>query len=339
MSAHNSDSGVQNAMAILSHVYFAPILGRLIRARVPDLLENSQVNAVELATQAGLHPLSTVRALRALTAFGVFREVAPSIFVNTETSSLFRDAPGGLRNYALFATSEQFLRSAAALGHSLETGEAAHDQALGQKVWEYMRDHPDDNAAFNRGLAEIRKDEQAAIAAAYDWTGVTSVVDVGAGAGALLASIVAENPGVRGVLFDRPDVLPDADHLLRQRGVRERCELVGGSFFDPLHVNGDIWILSQILHDWPDAECRAILARCRERARSGDRLLVVEMVPVPGQPDVGIALLDIAMMMFGGEARQRTVGEYDELFAATGFGPARVVETGTAFSILETRSS
>jgi hypothetical protein len=326
-------------MSILSHVYFAPILGRLIRSRVPDLLENGQLNAVELASRAGLHPLSTVRALRALTAFGVFREVAPSMFVNSETSSLFRGAPGGLRNYALFATSDQFLRSAAALGHSLQTGRAAHDQAMGQKVWEYMRDHPEDNAAFNRGLAEIRKDEQAAIAAAYDWTGVASVVDVGAGAGALLASIVAENPGVRGVLFDRPDVLPDADHLLRERGVRERCELVGGSFFDPLPVTGDIWILSQILHDWPDAECRAILARCRERARSGDRLLVVEMVPVPGQPDVGIALLDMAMMMFGGEARQRTVEEYDELFAATGFGPSRVVETGTAFSILEARPS
>ena len=337
MSAPDPDSAVRNAMSMLSHVYFAPILGRLIRARVPDLLENGQVNASELATRAGLHPLSTVRALRALTAFGVFREVAPSMFVNTQTSSLFRDAPGGLRNYALFATSDQFLRSAAALGHSLETGKAAHDHAMGQKVWEYMRDHPDDNVAFNRGLAEIRKDEQAAIAAAYDWTGVTSVVDVGAGAGALLASIVAEHPGVRGVLFDRPDVLPDADHLLRERGVRERCELVGGSFFDPLPVNGDVWILSQILHDWPDAECRAILARCRERARSGDRVLVVEMVPVPGRPDVGIALLDMAMMMFGGEARQRTVGEYDELFAATGFGRSGVVETGTAFSILEAR--
>lgn len=324
-------------MSILSHVYFAPLLGRLIRARVPDLLDGGAVHSAKLANQAGLHPLSTVRALRALTAFGVFREVAPSMFVNSETSSLFRDAPGGLRNYALFATSEQFLRSSAALGHSLETGQAAHDHALGQKVWEYMRDHPDANAAFNRGLAEIRRDEQAAIAAAYDWTGVTSVVDVGAGAGALLASIVAENRGVRGILFDRPDVLPDADHLLKERGVRERCELAGGSFFDPLHVDGDIWILSQILHDWPDAECRAILARCRERARSGDRLLVVEMVPVPGQPDVGIALLDIAMMMFGGEARQRTVEEYDELFAATGFGPSRVVETGTAFSILEAR--
>jgi len=339
VSAHMSNSGVQAAMSILSHVYFAPILGRLIRARVPDLLHGGAVHSAALANKAGLHPLSTVRALRALTAFGVFREVAPCMFVNSEASTLFRDAPGGLRNYALFATSEQFLKSSAALGHSLETGEAAHDHALGQSVWEYMRDHPEDNAAFNRGLAEIRKDEQAAIAAAYDWTGVTTVVDVGAGAGALLASIVAENPGVRGILFDRPDVLPDADHLLTGRGVRERCELVGGSFFEPMQVKGDVWILSQVLHDWPDAECRTILVRCRERMSSGERLLVVEMVPVPGQPDAGIALLDIVMMIFGGEARQRTEAEYNELFAATGFGPAHVVGTGTAFSILEVKPS
>jgi hypothetical protein len=334
-----SNSGFQAAMSILSHMYFAPILGRLIRARVPDLLDGGAVHSAALANQAGLHPLSTVRVMRALTAFGVFREVAPCTFVNSEASSLFRDAPGGLRNYALFATSEQFLKSCGALGHSLETGQAAHDHALGQSVWEYMSDHPEDNAAFNRGLAEIRKDEQAAIAAAYDWTGVTSVVDVGAGAGALLASIIAGNRGVRGILFDRSDVLPDADHLLTGRGVRERCELVGGSFFEPMQVKGDVWILSQVLHDWPDAECRTILMRCRERMRPGDRLLVVEMVPVPGQPDVGIALLDMAMMTFGGEARQRTEEEYNELFAATGFSPARVVRTGTSFSILEVRPS
>ena len=334
-----SHSGFQAAMSILSHVYFAPILGRLIRARVPDLLNGEAVHSSDLARQAGLHPLSVSRALRALTAFGVFREVAPGMFAHSEASSLFRDAPGGLRNYALFATSEQYLKSSAALGQSLETGQAAHIHALGQSVWEYMRDHPEDNAAFNRGLAEIRTDEQASIAAAYDWTGVTSVVDVGAGAGALLASIVEGNPGVRGILFDRPDVLPDSDHLLTARGVRQRCELVGGSFFEPMEVEGDVWILSQVLHDWPDAECETILRRCSERMRTGDRLLVVEMVPVPGQPDVGIALLDIAMMIFGGEARQRTVEEYDALFGSTGFSPARVVETGTAFSVLESRPS
>jgi hypothetical protein len=327
----------QAALSILSNVSFAPLLGRLIRAKVPDLLHGGRVPSAELAKRAGLHPLSTVRALRALTAFGVFHEESPGIFVNSEVSNLFRDAPGGLRNYALFATSEQFLRSSAALGRSLETGKAAHDHALGQSVWEWMRDHPEDNVAFNRGLAEIRKDEQALIAAAYDWTRVTSVVDIGAGAGSLVASIVAANPSIRGILFDRPDVLPDADHLLTERGVRTRCDLVGGSFFEAIPVQGDVWILMQILHDWPDAECQTILKRCRERMRSGDRLLVIEMVPVPGKPDVKIAILDIAMMTFGGEARQRTEEEYNELFAATGFSSARVLGTGTAFSLLEVR--
>ena len=132
------NSGFQTAMSILSHLYFAPILGRLIRANVPDLLDGGAVDSEKLAKETGLHPLSTVRALRALTAFGVFRELAPGTFANSEASSLFRDG-GGLRNYALFATSEQFLKSAVALGHSLDTGQAAHDHALGQKVWEYSR--------------------------------------------------------------------------------------------------------------------------------------------------------------------------------------------------------
>ena len=106
-----------------------------------------------------------------------------------------------------------------------------------------------------------------------------------------------------------------------------------------MEVKADVWILSQVLHDWPDAECRTILERCRERMSAGDRLLVIKMVAVPGQPDAGIAMLDMAMMMFAGEARQRTEAEYNQLFSAAGFGPARVIETGTAFRILEAKPS
>jgi C-methyltransferase len=94
VTAQMSNSGVQTAMSILSHVYFAPILGSLIRTRVPDLLAGGPIHSAELANQAGLHPLSTVRALRALTAFGVFREVTPSTFVNSEASSLLQQRVG-----------------------------------------------------------------------------------------------------------------------------------------------------------------------------------------------------------------------------------------------------
>ena len=55
MGAPISNSSFQTAMSILSHVYFAPILGTLIRARVPDLLDGGAVHSAELANQADLH--------------------------------------------------------------------------------------------------------------------------------------------------------------------------------------------------------------------------------------------------------------------------------------------
>jgi hypothetical protein len=139
-------------------------------------------------------------------------------------------------------------------------------------------------------------------------------------------------------LFDSPEVLPDADTLLTRRGVRDRCTLIGGTFFDPIGATGERWILSQVLHDWPDAACHTILQRCQEQMRTGDRLLIVEMIPVPAQPSLRIAIVDIGMMQFAGEARQRTVEEYKSLLKATGLELLRVLPTSTDFSIIEARS-
>jgi hypothetical protein len=326
-----------SAMAVLSHVYFGPLIRKLVENGVPDLLD-SPAPASDVAQRAGLHPLSLERVLRALTAFGIFTEVQPGTFENNEASRLFRNRPGGLRNWVLFATSEQFLRSAAALGHSLATGQAAHEHVFGQTVWEYMRDNPDANQAFNRGLAEVRKDEHSQVAQAYDWSGVRSVVDIGGGAGSLIAAILRNGSEIAGTLLDRPEVLADADHLLSGLGVRQRCDLIGASFFEPIDTTADIWILSQILHDWADSECRIILRRCRERMRSADRLLVVEMVPVPGEPNIGVAIMDIGMMAFAGEARQRTVNEYADLFTSAGLELTRVLPTTTSFQFVEAKA-
>ncbi|MDQ6760050.1 MAG: hypothetical protein M3Z32_09325 [Acidobacteriota bacterium] len=90
-------------------------------------------------------------------------------------------------------------------------------------------------------------------------------------------------------------------------------------------------------HDWPDTECTGILRRCREQMRSADRLLIVEMVPVPGQPNAAVSLIDIGMMTFAGEARQRTSTEYAELFTATQFQVERVLPTDTSFSVIEAK--
>lgn len=327
----------RTAFGLLSHLYLTPALGALLQGRVPDHLDAGPLPASELARRSGLHALTLTRALRALTAFGAFQEVSPGVFANNTVSDFFRDRPGGLRNAVLFWGGEHVLKSAAELGHSVKTGEASFEHVYGESFWDRMRRRPDEHEMFNRALADLRSDEHQQIAGAYDWTGVKTVVDVGGGAGSLLAAILEKNLGARGVLVEQPEVLRDAEPLLSERGVRDRCEFLGGSFFEPMATAGEAWTMCQVLHDWPDAECRAILQRCRDAMRDTDRLLVVEMLTVPCHPNPGVAMLDMMMLLYFGEARQRTVEEYNELFGATGFELTRVIATPSAFSIVEAR--
>jgi hypothetical protein len=335
MNAPASLSDVQAAMPLLQNMYFNPILRVLVRHRVPDHLDHGPLSAVEIAHRAGMNALSLTRILRALSAFGAFQEVAPGMFANNSVSNLFRDRADGLRNFALYMSSDHYVRAAAALGHSAVTGQSAMKHVFGQSFWEYNKAHPDENETFNRALAELRGDEHQQIADAFDWTGVEIVVDVGGGIGSLLAAIMAGRADMRGVLIEQPELLTDAERVLAARGVRNRCELKAGNFFGAIPAVGDVWLLCQVLHDWPDAECNSILGRCREAMRPTDRLLVAEMLTIPCRPSAQVSQIDMIMLMYFGEARQRTVEEYRSLFDSTRFSLTRVLPTAGAFSIVE----
>jgi hypothetical protein len=335
MSSTSAPADFQVALQLLNHKYLNPIIGALVRHHVPDQLDSGPIAASELAQRTGLNALALTRGLRALAAFGAFQEVSPGVFANNPVSDLYHDRAGGLRNFALYNTSDHHVRSAAALGLSLVSGDSASQQIFGQSFWEYMRRHPQESATFNLALAELRGEEYRQIAEAYDWTQVDTVVDVGGGIGALLAAIMTDNPKIRGVLLEQPELLADADRMLSARGMRQRCNLVAGNFFDAILARGEIFILSQVLHDWSDAQCSTILQRCRAAMRASDRLLVVEMLTVPCEPNVQVALIDLVMLMYFGEARQRTVQEYKALFESTRFSITRVLPTAGAFSIVE----
>jgi hypothetical protein len=323
------------AMSLLNNIYFNPTLGALIRHGVPDHLDKGPLAASDLAERAGMDALALVRVLRALAAFGAFQEVSPGVFGNNPVSEMFRNRPGCLCNYALYVSSEHYAKSVAALGYSAVTGQSATRHEFGESFWEHAKKHPKEGETFNRALAELRGEEHQQIANAYEWKGVNAVVDVGGGIGSLLAAIMKNHPEIRGVLLEQPELLVDADRALSEHGLRDRCELRAANFFEPIAATGSIWTLCQVLHDWPDAQCLEILRRCREAMRRTDRLLVIEMLTVPCEPNAQVGLIDMIMLMYFGEARQRTVEEYRHLFRSTDFAITRVLPTAGAFSIVE----
>jgi O-methyltransferase domain len=81
----------------------------------------------------------------------------------------------------------------------------------------------------------------------------------------LLAAILQKNPTLRGILFDQPHVVAEADPLLSALG-DEPLHHFGGDFFAVVPAGGDAYVLAQILHDWDDDRCR--LSRTAGRGRS-----------------------------------------------------------------------
>jgi len=186
-TVQDAAAAFESVLAALTHFLGSPVLGAVVRAGIPDRLDTGPMRAEELAQVTGLHPLSTTRVLHILASFGVFRQVDPGVFANTEASKLPRNRPGGLRNLVWDDTTDKHLRAVASLGPSVRTGESTFVQVTGQSFLDYLRADPEGAATYNAMFAELQGGEQLAIADTIDWPTTAAVADIGGGNGSLLA--------------------------------------------------------------------------------------------------------------------------------------------------------
>ena len=124
-------------------------------------------------------------------------------------------------------------------------------------------------AVFNATMTASSARSGTAVVERYNFSGLRKVVDVDGGHGFFLAAILKSNPTLRGVLFDLPDVVAGASQTPKKYGVEDRCEIIGGSFFEVLPTGGDIYVLRQIIHDWDDNRALGILTK-PPRGHDGD---------------------------------------------------------------------
>ena len=122
--------------------------------------------------------------------------------------------------------------------------------------------------------------------------------------------------------------------MLAAAGVADRCTLVGGDFFGAIPSGADAYLLSQILHDWDDEHSVAILRQVRHAMPNDGKLLVDELTLPEGDAPAFGKWMDLHMLVLL-NGRERTVGQYTELFHAAGLELARTIPTHTGQSIVE----
>jgi predicted O-methyltransferase YrrM len=304
--------------------------------RIADHLADGPKTVAELARQSGANEQFLRRVLRYLASEGVFAEQDGDSFALTEQSHWLRsDVPGSLRPRAVFTGSALNWTAWGRLLDSVRTGASAVQVAFGQGLFDYAHSHPDAAATFHTFMAEQTAASVAALLAAYSFAGVRELVDVGGGHGALVAGVLRAHAGLRGVLFDLPEVVAAARPVLDRAGVADRCRLVGGDFFAAVPAGADLYALKFILHDWPDAECVRILRNCRQAMAPGGRVLIVEHI-LPQDPGPHMArFMDLNMLVMTSGGRERTQPEFDELLAAAGLRPGKLLPTAIGVCALE----
>lgn len=312
-------------LQLMKGAMVSQVLAVTARLGVADALADGPRTPEEIARRVEADAASLLRLLRAAADCGVLGQLEDGRFVLTQVGELLRsDVPTSLKALATMVGMPFHRDAWTDLYTSIKTGECAFTRVHGADWFTYLALHPEEAGVFDAAMTSITVSMQAGVVRVYDFSRFSTVVDVGGGQGALLAAILGANQCLRGVLFDTPSAAAEARATLHHAGVAARSEVVEGDFFATVPSGGDLYILSNILHDWEDAAAQRILRTCRTAMRVDARLLIVEQV-LPDAPVASFATLgDLEMLALTG-GRQRTPTQFGELLSGAGLRLAKAV--------------
>ena len=166
------------------------------------------------------------------------------------------------------------------------------------------------------------------ILADYPWEQIAdkTVLDIGGGGGALIASLLRKHETMRGGVFDlqsvidhiRPFFLPGGQFEdLKSRVPSEN--LIPGNFMENV-PSFEVYVMKWVLHDWKDDDSVTILKNIRRAIVLGEksRLIVLESILSNGRTGRLSRYGDINMMMTA-NGQERTEAEWRGLAELAGW--------------------
>jgi hypothetical protein len=320
--------GIIQGSIVTQALYAAAKLG------IAETLAGGPLAAGDIAEQVNADPEATYRLLRMLASHSIFAEREDGRFELTPMADALRgDAPMSMRRIALLMGHPIHWEDWSHLTESIQTGEPSMPKHRGMSAWDYFGSNPEYAGVFFDGMGNLSDLETEPVAAALDYSRFTKIVDVGGGRGNLLAAILRNTPGAEGVLF-APPVVEEAQALLKENGVADRCTIESGSFLESVPAGGDAYLLKHIIHDWPEPQAVEILKKVRAAIDPKGRLLLMENVLTEGNAPHSGKLVDLWLMLLVG-GKERTAAEYTELLASAGFKLTEITETPAGIAIVE----
>lgn len=327
------------------------------KLQLPELLSIEGKTASELGQLTNVDPDRIGRLLYALEQRGYFRRSAVDAcdplngpWINTATSAtLMANHPNTIRPILLHWV-EDCYRPGGELLESMQQNTCAFTLEHAPKHTSFFSDflpaHPDKATQFSDAMTASSAFSDEAVCRDFDWSRFTKIVDLGGSNGSFLEKALHRYPNVRGLLFDLPNVIEEArvEWSKKDGAASARLEFSSGDFFEadtvPTVGSGEVAVLRNVLHDWPEEDCVRILSNVRQTMASGGRLVLVEVgLATNGRGHVleqARSSLDMLMMtMF--EGKERTRAELTKIVELAGYELVKIAETRSIFQVLEAK--
>ncbi len=153
-------------------------------------------SAAELAAGYGMLTRPMHRFLRSLTGLGLLASAGEGSFRLTDLGAALRTgAPGAARSAVIALVGDMVKPAWKQFDHGLFTGDTGFEKAHGMGLFEYLQLNPGMAQFFSETMVGFHGREPPAVAEAYDFSGIGSLVDVGGASGNMLGHVLSRHPG------------------------------------------------------------------------------------------------------------------------------------------------
>ena len=261
-------------------------------------LANAPAYLPTLRKKLGLHQRSARDFLDTLVALR-FLARENGIYSNTADTDLLLDRVkpsyiGGVLEMAK-ARLYDFWGS---LAEALRSGELQNEgKGGGENIFTALYADPDKLRGFLNAMSGVSAGAAQSIAGSFPWRDYKTFMDLGSAQGMVPATLAQAHPHLTGIGFDLPPVRPIFEEFIARRGVADRVQFRGGSFFEEPLPKVDVIVMGHILHDWDLAQKKILLGKAFDALPKGGVVIVYDAVIDDDRREHAFGLMMILNML------------------------------------------
>ena len=242
-------------------------------------LANAPADLPTLQKKLGLHQRSARDFLDTLVALR-FLARENGIYSSTADTDLFLDrAKPSYIGGVLEMANARLYGFWGSLTEALRSGELQNEgKGGGENIFAALYADPDKLRGFLNAMSGVSAGAAQSIAGSFPWRDYKTFMDLGSAQGMVPATLAQAHPHLTGIGFDLPPVRPIFEEFIARRGVADRVQFRGGSFFEEPLPKVDVIVMGHILHDWDLAQKKILLRKAFDALPKGGVVIVYDAV-------------------------------------------------------------